>query len=271
MSEMLKQPQYVIEGIILRRLHEKRIEGYTIETAKEIVEAVAALQSSADSAQPKGWKLVPIKPDKGQIVAGCENNPTQWTDETPDTFSADVANDVYVSMVAAAPTCTEPQSAPSDDLEYLVARFSKALLAKLKLARANGRSGWELDDWEEHCQAGLLRHLAKGDPRDVAAYCAFMWHHGWATKAADQQSQAESDGEYVKLANESLARCMDENQTLLARIKELTCPQFQADSSPQTAPLRGPDCACCEHRPRKDCTVHGCTMKDADWALPEKR
>lgn len=37
----LKQPQYVIEGIILRRLHEKRIEGYTIETAKEIAEALA--------------------------------------------------------------------------------------------------------------------------------------------------------------------------------------------------------------------------------------
>jgi hypothetical protein len=87
---------------------------------------------------------------------------------------------------------SSPQSAPSDDLEDLVARFSKALLAKLKLARANGRSGWEFDDWEEHCQAGLLRHLAKGDPRDVAAYCAFMWHHGWATKAADRQSQAVS-------------------------------------------------------------------------------
>jgi hypothetical protein len=82
------------------------------------------------------------------------------------------------------PVFTEPQIAPHDDLEDLVARFSKALLAKLKLARANGRSGWQLDDWEEHCHAGLLRHLAKGDPRDVAAYCAFMWHHGWATKAA---------------------------------------------------------------------------------------
>lgn len=96
------------------------------------------------------------------------------------------------AIEAAILTRAEPQTASSDDLEDLVARFSKALLAKLKLARANGRSGWEFDDWEEHCQAGLLRHLAKGDPRDVAAYCAFMWHHGWATKAADRQSQAES-------------------------------------------------------------------------------
>jgi hypothetical protein len=36
---------------------------------------------------------------------------------------------------------------------------------------------------------------------------------------------------------------------------------------PQSLPLRGPDCACCEQRPRKDCTVPGCTMKDAGWAL----
>jgi hypothetical protein len=35
------KPQYVVEGIILRRLFEKRIEGYTIETAKEIVEALS--------------------------------------------------------------------------------------------------------------------------------------------------------------------------------------------------------------------------------------
>ena len=71
-----------------------------------------------------------------------------------------------------------------DDLEHLVERFSKALLAKLKLARANGRSGWDHTDWEKECQEGFLRHLAKGDPRDVAAYCAFMWHHGWITVAA---------------------------------------------------------------------------------------
>jgi hypothetical protein len=40
-TDPLKQPQYIIEGIILRRLHQKRIEGYTIETAKEIAEALS--------------------------------------------------------------------------------------------------------------------------------------------------------------------------------------------------------------------------------------
>ncbi len=90
----------------------------------------------------------------------------------------------------------------ADDLEGLVARFSKRLLAKLKLARANGRSGWGRDDWEEQCQQGLLRHLAKGDPRDVAAYCAFMDHHGWITKAppaptAEREAPIEELARYL--------------------------------------------------------------------------
>jgi hypothetical protein len=45
----LKAPQYIIEGIILRRLHEKRIEGYTIETAKEIAEALALPSTEGNS------------------------------------------------------------------------------------------------------------------------------------------------------------------------------------------------------------------------------
>jgi hypothetical protein len=40
-SSLMEQPQYVVEGIILRRIYEKRIEGYTIEMAKEIVEALS--------------------------------------------------------------------------------------------------------------------------------------------------------------------------------------------------------------------------------------
>lgn len=40
-NDPLQSPQYIVEGIILRRLHEKRIEGYTIEMAKEIVGALA--------------------------------------------------------------------------------------------------------------------------------------------------------------------------------------------------------------------------------------
>lgn len=88
-----------------------------------------------------------------------------------------------------------------DPLETLVAGFAKALLAKLKLSRANGRSGWDAPDWEDECRAGLIKHIDKGDPRDVAAYCAFMWHHDWSTwSPARSATPALPQGEPVARA-----------------------------------------------------------------------
>jgi hypothetical protein len=65
----------------------------------------------------------------------------------------------------------------------MVQRFSVALAKKLRLAeeKYGFGDGWADDHWEQECRAHLYSHLEKGDPRDVAAYCAFMWHHGWIT------------------------------------------------------------------------------------------
>lgn len=70
-----------------------------------------------------------------------------------------------------------------DRLADLVSRFSAALLEKLRAAEAKyGRKDDWLDpNWETDCQRQLAEHLTKGDPRDVAAYAAFCWHHGWPT------------------------------------------------------------------------------------------
>ena len=90
------------------------------------------------------------------------------------------------AIIAAGLVADEPVK--NDPLEDLVTRFSAALLEKLKAAREKyGYRGelWRESDWEQDCQQGLLNHLAKGDPRDVAAYCAFMWYHGWSTVAPD--------------------------------------------------------------------------------------
>jgi hypothetical protein len=40
-APLMHRPEHIIEAIILLRLHEKRIEGYTIETAQEIAEALS--------------------------------------------------------------------------------------------------------------------------------------------------------------------------------------------------------------------------------------
>lgn len=65
----------------------------------------------------------------------------------------------------------------------LVDRFAAAL--KDKLAQAEQKygysDGWADPGWMDECRGQLLSHIEKGDPRDVAAYCAFLWHHGERT------------------------------------------------------------------------------------------
>jgi hypothetical protein len=65
----------------------------------------------------------------------------------------------------------------------LVFDFACALADKLHEAEKKyGYSdGWRDNDWMDECRVKLREHVEKGDPRDVAAYCAFLWHHGEST------------------------------------------------------------------------------------------
>jgi len=67
--------------------------------------------------------------------------------------------------------------------DALVDRFAIALKAKLNAAseKYGYTDGWLRDDWRADLTRDIRAHLDKGDPRDVAAYCAFAWHHGWST------------------------------------------------------------------------------------------
>lgn len=70
----------------------------------------------------------------------------------------------------------------------LVLRFATALARKLGAAEAKYGYGdsWSDDHWRTKCETDFVAHVCKGDPRDVAAYCAFMWHHGWSTPAVER-------------------------------------------------------------------------------------
>lgn len=72
------------------------------------------------------------------------------------------------------------------DTQDLVTRFATALAVKLHAAELkHGYSdGWKDPNWMDECRQKLIEHLAKGDPRDVAAYCAFLWHHCQSTSPA---------------------------------------------------------------------------------------
>ncbi|ENB2029918.1 hypothetical protein ABHE73_000045 [Salmonella enterica] len=71
------------------------------------------------------------------------------------------------------------------DTQNLVANFSTALAEKLYKAQLKYGydADWKQDGWATQCQSHFHQHIAKGDPRDVAAYCAFMWYHGWKTES----------------------------------------------------------------------------------------
>lgn len=74
-----------------------------------------------------------------------------------------------------------------DDMNAITKRsvvyFAEALAKKLRQAeiKYGYSNGWTYPDWEDKCRKELMDHLAKGDPRDVAIYAMFMWHHGWST------------------------------------------------------------------------------------------
>ena len=127
-----------------------------------------------------------------------------------------------------------------DPLDDLVARFSAALLAKLKAARVKYGAydeGWREPGWEADCQKHLIAHLAKGDPRDVAAYCAFMWHHGWSTVAPALSAPVGEPYAYAKQIGSDIVRTHSLKHMMPEARAEYTIPLY----THLPAPAVGPD------------------------------
>lgn len=151
----------------------------------------------------KGPDMPPSQPalDSEPVILYRQVNPvngmkTYWAELDPEEFRH---LKKYTDENAEFMTLyRHPQPAPvvpdglNPETTDLVLRFASALADKLyKAEQKYGRStDWMKDDWYDDCLQSLLEHIEKGDPKDVAAYCAFMWHHGWETKVA-QPSQEE--------------------------------------------------------------------------------
>lgn len=68
--------------------------------------------------------------------------------------------------------------------DKLVDDFAAAL--KDKLNKAREKYSYHGESWKEShlvdaMRCEMYKHLKKGDPRDVAAYCAFLWFHNAST------------------------------------------------------------------------------------------
>lgn len=71
-----------------------------------------------------------------------------------------------------------------EGLRDLVDGFSEALYEKLLKADSKYGHGdaWKQEDWRDDLLDNLNTHVEKGDPLDVAAYCAFAWYHKWSLR-----------------------------------------------------------------------------------------
>lgn len=109
------------------------------------------------------------------------------------------------------------------DTQKLVTDFCTALAEKLYKAQLKYGydADWKQDGWPSQCQAHFHQHIAKGDPRDVAAYCAFMWWHGWSTKPAEG---LESRTVTVKLPD-------DAEHDIMAPVAAYLSEKFKWDGS----------------------------------------
>lgn len=80
----------------------------------------------------------------------------------------------------------------------LLTLFAMVLDRKWEIARLkHGYEGdtWRSSDWEALWRQELFDHIAKGDPRDVAIYCAFGWYHGWSlVEPASEATEGLSHG-----------------------------------------------------------------------------
>ncbi|MFO4446090.1 hypothetical protein AAHC63_00190 [Klebsiella quasipneumoniae subsp. quasipneumoniae] len=146
-----------------------------------------------------------IKELARMALAAMDSEPVAWTDEqelrdvdrggcgylftvNPVTPHADERRIILLYRHAQQPVVPDGLN---HETTNLVLRFASALADKLyKAEQKYGRSiDWMKDDWYDDCLQSLLEHIEKGDPRDVAAYCAFMWHHGWKTKVAQPEQE----------------------------------------------------------------------------------
>lgn len=72
-----------------------------------------------------------------------------------------------------------PETAKLVD-DFAEAMKEKFLAAQIKYGK-RGSTDWMRNNWADECRVHLLEHVYKGDPRDVANYCAFLWFHGWSS------------------------------------------------------------------------------------------
>ncbi len=160
------------------------------------------------------------EPDEDAIRAAVVYVTETQGFDVQDDRDAELVESVAIAVVRHL-AASHPQAAqPSEDWEWvfpnfewpaelhtdskrLVMAFAAAMAQKLAAAERKYGYGnsWTDKGWMDKCRADLISHLAKGDPRDVANYCAFLWWHNEPT-AAQEPVSAEAQAIHGAMSDE---------------------------------------------------------------------
>lgn len=104
-----------------------------------------------------------------------------WEPTPPELDALNKGANILLGVRGTAHPVVSLQVAADAEVKHpddvAVDQFAEVMKAKLADARAKGRSGWQECDPAELSYM-LREHVEKGDPRDVANFCMFLWSLG---------------------------------------------------------------------------------------------
>lgn len=169
-------------GSLVIRRHGSQINiSPTDAVVTKLEEENAALEQERDEAVREKGVIQGILPGVSKELRAMENCEPIVRIRTLLGKAADQVDSIaemYPEIASSPPR--EGQSGLHPATQALVYQFADAIAAKLLKSQEkysygvswqNLGASWSMED----CQKELLRHIEKGDPRDVAAYCAFLW------------------------------------------------------------------------------------------------
>jgi hypothetical protein len=172
-AEMARQPtDYELEEFMARFADENGCihDNQHAESARAILSRYSSGQPAA-SAQADREKLMRAIVEAGQR-AGIIRSDLETVSGTEC---------LHILECLSEPAASAEPNAHTDD--DAVDHFAAAMKEKLAQARAKGRHGWH-ECAPADLSAMLRAHVEKGDPRDVANFCMFLWSLGQPISAA---------------------------------------------------------------------------------------
>lgn len=126
-----------------------------------------------------------------------------------------------------------------------VDRFAQAMKQKLAQAREKGRSGWQQMNPNE-LSGMLYEHVAKGDPRDVANFCMFLWNLGQPitpcqpVQPDDLRQAALIDLAYINGAKAGWNMCVADDESQFQKLTKgiVECVNVLKNTRSQATPAQ---------------------------------